>query len=288
LHRDTEPVAGYFADVLRDLELLRLDGGIFALHCILTASFVVLPLALRDHAGLAASRHGWVYLPVLLVSMVVMIPLVLLAEKRRRLKEVFLAAVLAVAVAELGFYLLYDSLVGIVAGLLVFFIAFNLLEALLPSLLAKAAPGDKKGTAMGVFSTAQFLGAFTGGVAGGWMHGRFGLHGVFGFCLVSALAWFLWARSMVQPRYLTSYMISVGEIDAAEADRRTDELGAVAGVAEVVIVADEGVAYLKIDSRTVDHEALETLERKWHDIQLRRSMEHPGRQTWREELTRSS
>jgi predicted MFS family arabinose efflux permease len=262
-HRDTEPVAGYFREVLRDLELLRLDGGIFVLHCVLTATFVALPIALRDDAGLASARHSLVYLPVLLASLAAMIPFVLLAEKRRRLKQVFVAAILAIAASQLVLCLFYRSLAGIVVALLIFFVAFNLLEALLPSLLAKFAPGDKKGTAMGVFSTSQFLGAFTGGVAGGWMFGHFGPPGTFGFCLICALAWFLWARPMAQPRYLSSRMISVGEIDEAEAARRAAELRGVNGVAEVVVVAEEGVAYLKVDSRTVDHGTLEALSQRW-------------------------
>jgi MFS family permease len=263
LHRDTEAVPGYFGEVLRDGELLRLDGGIFVLHCVLTASFIALPLALRDYAGLAAQYHGYLYLPVLLLSLALTIPFVLLAEKRRRLKEVLLAAVAAIAASELGLYFLYDRLAGIVVMLVIFFVAFNLLEALLPSLLAKFAPGDRKGTAMGAFSTAQFLGAFTGGVSGGFMYGHFGLHGVFGFCLFCALAWLLWAQSMAQPRYLSSYMIPIGEITPEEAEGRARALRAIAGVAEVVVVTEEGVAYLKLDNRTADRQAIDALAREW-------------------------
>ncbi|MCC6303259.1 MAG: MFS transporter, partial [Gammaproteobacteria bacterium] len=137
--RDTGAVPGFFFQVLRDPQLLRLDGGIFALHCVLTASFVALPFALRDFAGVDTSHHGYVYLPVLLIALVVMVPLVVVAEKRRRLKEVFLSAVAGIALAEFGLAFFHHSLAAIVALLLLFFCAFNVLEALLPSLIAKFA-----------------------------------------------------------------------------------------------------------------------------------------------------
>lgn len=266
-HRDTGAVPGYFGDVLRDPQLQRLNLGVFVLHCVLTASFVALPFALRDHAGLDAGHHGWVYLPVLLASLVLMMPLVIVAEKRRRLKEVFLVAILLIAVAELGLIFLSASLAGIILMLLLFFIAFNVLEALLPSLLAKFAPADKKGTAMGVFSSSQFLGAFAGGVAGGWMFGQFGLVGTFGFCLFCLLVWLLWARSMATPPYLSSYMISMEDFDGSRLAERERELRAVPGVAEAVIVVEDAVAYLKVDSRTVDYKQIESMVGQWRSAQ---------------------
>lgn len=266
-HRDTGAVPGFFGQVMRDGQLLRIDGGIFTLHCILTASFVALPFALRDYAHVATARHGYVYLPVLLVALAAMVPLVVVAEKRRRLKEVFLAAVAGIALAELGLAFFHHSLVAIVVLLLLFFIAFNVLEALLPSLIAKFAPADKKGTAMGVYSTAQFLGAFLGGVAGGFLYGHLGIGGVFGFCALAATLWWLWARTMAPPRYLSSYMISMGESRpadaAAEAVRRERALLGLPGVAEAVVVMEEGVAYLKVDSRAVDYAQLDRLAAEW-------------------------
>jgi MFS family permease len=266
-HRDTGAVPGFFAQVLRDPQLLRIDGGIFALHCILTASFVALPFALRDFAGVEIARHGYIYLPVLLAALAVMVPLVVIAEKRRRLKQVFLSAVAGIALAELGLALFYDSLAAVVILLLLFFVAFNVLEALLPSLIAKFAPADKKGTAMGVYSTSQFLGAFVGGVTGGYLYGNGGIGGVFGFCALAAALWWVWARTMAPPRYLSSYMISMGESHAgeppAEAARRERELLALPGVAEAVVVMEEGVAYLKVDSHEVDYERLDRLAAEW-------------------------
>jgi predicted MFS family arabinose efflux permease len=261
--RDTGAVPGYFSEVLRDPELLRLDAGVFILHCMLTATFVAVPFALRDFAGLDPARHGYLYLPVLLVSLVAMFPLVVVAEVRRRLRETFLMMILIIAVAQIVLWTGHGSLVGIAAALLLFFVAFNVLEALLPSLLAKVAPADRKGTAMGVFSASQFLGAFAGGVLGGVLYGWMGFAGVFGGSLILAVVWLLWARGMAPVRYLSSYMIFVGESTPDEVARKTRELLEIPGVAEAVVVGEEGVAYLKVDSRTVDKERIAALAESW-------------------------
>ena len=160
----------HVADVLANPQLLRLDAGVFSLHMILTASFVALPFALRDMAGLDPARHWEVYLPVMLISLFLMFPAVIIAEKHRRIKQVFVAAIAGIVCAELGLMFFHDSLTGIIVALLLFFIAFNVLEAILPSMISKFSPPERKGTAMGVYSTSQFLGAFTGGISGGALY----------------------------------------------------------------------------------------------------------------------
>lgn len=256
-HRDAMTVPAQIRSVVADSQLLRLDFGIFTLHLMLTATFVVVPLALRDHADLAAASHWMVYLPVILISIVVMIPLVILAEKKRRLKQVFGASILMLAIAEAVLMLMYQSLPGIVFSLCLFFIAFNLLEATLPSLVAKISKADQKGTAMGVYSSAQFMGAFVGGVLGGWLYGQFGLAAVFGLCALAAVAWFLLAVTMHNPRYLSSHMINVGEVDEVAAHHLVGELTSVRGVAEATVVVDDGIAYLKVDLHALDREVLQ-------------------------------
>ena len=258
IHRDAEPVASQFGRVLFDSQLLRLNVGIFSLHMLLTATFVAAPLALRD-AGLASAQHWQVYLPVLLLSMVAMAPFIILAEKYRRLKPVFIGAVATLTLAEFGLLNLHDTVLSISVLLLVFFSAFNLLEATLPSLIAKMAPPDAKGTAMGVYSSSQFLGAFAGGALGGWLRGLFGLKGVFAFTTVGALVWLAIAWTMANPRHLSSYLLNVGPLDETAARRLALELNEVQGVAEAVVVATEGVAYLKVDRDVLDEAALQHL-----------------------------
>lgn len=258
-HRDTQAQPGQFSKVLANPELLRLDFGIFALHLILTATFVVIPLVLRDSLHWETARHWQVYLPVFVLSLATMVPFVILAEKKRKMKAVFVAFIGIVATADIGFLLARDSLLAVGALLYVFFTGFNLLEATLPSMVSKIAPPELKGTAMGIYSTAQFLGAFAGGISGGWIYGRFGLHDVFLFCALVAVLWLLVAIGMAPPRHLSSLLIKIGELAEDEAHFLSQRLLQVSGVAEAVVLADDGVAYLKVDKDTLDRNELEKL-----------------------------
>jgi len=267
-HRDAEPVPGYFVNVLKDRQLQRLDYGIASLHVILTSTFIALPFALRDYAGLEVEHHWYVYLPVLLLSLGISIPFIIIAEKKRKIKEVFVAAIGGILIAQLGLVFFYDSLWAICLLLACFFIAFNTLEALLPSLIAKFSPADKKGTAMGVYSTSQFLGAFVGGLLGGAIYGWYDLAGVFFFCTVVAGAWFFVARTMETPRFLANFMLHVGDIPADRVEKLEYDLKQVKGVVEALYVEEEGAAYLKVDNRELDGDALEQFVEQVDDSEL--------------------
>jgi MFS family permease len=256
MHREAEAVPSQFGRVLRDGNLLRLDFGILVLHMILTATFVVMPLVLRDEAGFAAGRHWEVYLPVMFFSVLAMVPFIIHAERKAQMKPVMLGAIALMCLAELGLYELPVTLADVALLLFLFFTAFNLLEAMLPSLISRAAPLDCRGTAMGFYSSSQFLGAFLGGSLGGLVHGRFGVHGVFLFTALGALVWLLVAASMTPPRQLASFIHKVSVRDQAEAERLSRELVGIAGVAEAVVIPAEGVAYLRVDKRVFDESAL--------------------------------
>ena len=256
-HRDTEPVPSQFARVLANPDLQRLNLGILVLHMCLTAVFLVLPLALRDTAGLESADHWKIYFPVLMLSVVFMIPFVVVAESRRKMKRVFLLSIALMAVAQLAFYAFFQSLWGVAFALLLYFTAFNVLEATLPSLVAKMAPVESKGTAMGVYSTSQFGGAFLGGLTGGWIHNHFGLAAVFLFAAAAISIWLLVASGMPEPKYLNSHLLRIGTIDAAQARELEARLLALDGVGEAVVVADEETAYLKIDPKLIDMAALD-------------------------------
>lgn len=255
-HRDAEPVPAQFKNVLGDTQLLRLDFGIFVLHLILTAIFVAVPLDLRDQAGLASEHHWMVYLFVMLLSFIGMVPFIIIAEKKRKMKQVFIGAITLLIVAVLAMSVVSASLAGMVTALLGFFLAFNLLEASLPSLVAKIAPAHMKGTAMGIYTSSQFLGAFGGGVAGGWIYQQMGAEGVFIFCGFLASIWVILASTMKPPRHLGSYMINVGPISEVEGKRLAAEIAEVTGVVEVVVIVEDEVAYLKVDNQRLDEEAL--------------------------------
>lgn len=256
VHRDADVVPTQLASVIRDGQLLRLDLGILALHFIMTATFIAVPVALRDQAGLATAHHWLLYLPVLVLSVIVMVPFIIIAERRRKMKQVFLGAVLVVALSQGLLAMFHASALAIGAALLAYFSAFNLLEATLPSLISKIAPADRKGTALGVYSSSQFLGAFLGGACGGWVSGWAGLTGVFATAAGVALVWLAYASTMRSPRYLSSYTVQVGPVEAPAAEQIKRRLLQVAGVAEAEVVAEDGVAYLKVDRHALDQDAL--------------------------------
>ena len=252
VHRDAETVPGLIGLVLRNSELLRLNFGIFALHAMLTASFLVVPGLLRGTLQISNGKDWMVYLPVLLVSIAIMAPAIIVAEKHRRMKAVFVASVAALVVSQAMLMVGARNLYVVLAALIVFFSGFNVLEASLPSLITKVAPPDAKGTAMGLYSSLQFLGIFAGGVAGGWANQTGGGGGVFALTLALALLWLIAAATMAQPSYLTTRLIPVGNGQAADAESLAARLLQVPGVAEAVVIAEEKLVYLKVDSKLFD------------------------------------
>jgi MFS family permease len=252
VHRDAETVPGLMMAVLRNKELLRLDIGIFALHAMLTASFLVVPGLLRGTLDVSTHKDWMVYLPVLLVSIAVMVPAIIVAEKYRRMKGVFVGAVAALLVSQVMLYLGAGNFYVLLAALTIFFSGFNVMEASLPSLITKVAPPDAKGTAMGLYSSLQFLGIFVGGVVGGWANQTGGTTGVFALTAALALLWLLAAATMAQPSYLTTRLLPIGDGPATEPESLAARLRQVPGVAMAVVIAEEKLAYLKVDSKSYD------------------------------------
>ncbi len=257
VHRDAEAVPALIGSVLMNRELLRLDFGIFALHAMLTASFLVVPGLLHGALGVTSHDQWIVYLPVLVVSVAVMIPAIIVAEKHRQMKGVFVGAVAALLVSQAMLYLDAKNLYVLLAALVIFFSAFNVMEASLPSLITKAAPPDAKGTATGIYSSSQFLGIFVGGIVGGWASQTGGSTGVFMLTAVIAFIWLIAAATMAQPSYLTTRLVRIG--DGTDADTLAARLRQVPGVADAVVIAEEKLAYLKVDSKAFDAAKAEAL-----------------------------
>lgn len=256
-HRESGVARQALKPTLRNAELLRLNFGIAALHAILMASFVALPLALIEQGGLPRESHWWVYLSAMGLGFFGMIPFIIYGEKKRQMKRVLTGAVAALLVCELYFWLFGTSLTGLVIGAALFFVAFNLLEASLPSLVSKIAPAGGKGTAMGVYATSQFLGAAIGGLLGGWLFQVGGVTAVFLGCALVAASWLIIAASMQEPPYVTSLRFALPS--GAQEAGLVDRLKAVNGVADVVVVMEEAAVYIKADKQQVDSNELARL-----------------------------
>jgi len=194
--RGERALAALIGASLRNAELLRLDFGIFALHAMLTAGFLVVPGLLRGTLAVSNREQWQVYLPVLLVSVAVMAPAIIVAERYRRMKSLLVGAVVALAASQLMLAAGGSNPYVLLVGLVVFFAGFNIMEASLPSLVTKTAPEGSTGTATGIYSSSQFLGIFAGGAIGGWVHQAAGTPAVFFFAGSLAVVWVLVAATM--------------------------------------------------------------------------------------------
>lgn len=186
-------------DVLRDTQLLRLDGGILLLHALLTGLFVAAPFAIVETLQLPSEAHWKIYLPVLLLSLLPVFPLMKWAENTQGTRRLFLAAILVLSLAMPLLAAGYRHAPMLLAALLLFFIAFNLLEGMLPSLISRRAPPGQRGAALGVYGSAQFLGPMLGGALLGGVKGHWGLAAAFASASILPLIWLSFATGLRAP-----------------------------------------------------------------------------------------
>ncbi|MCC3745435.1 MFS transporter [Rouxiella badensis] len=255
LNRESSVVKGSFGKVLTNGKLLKLNFGILCLHILLMSSFVVLPQVM-EKAGFPPSEHWRVYLVTMLTSFVAVIPVIIYAEKKRHMKQVFMGCVAVLLLAELVLWAAGLHLWAIITGIQLFFLAFNVMEAILPSLISKESPAGYKGTAMGLYSTSQFIGVAIGGSLGGFIFGHAGASAVFMACAAIAVVWFFVSATMSEPPYVSSLRITLSEDVAKDATLAT-RMKSQPGVADVVVVAEELSAYVKVDTKQTNRQALE-------------------------------
>lgn len=255
-HSDTEAAPDKIKDVLSNTQLLRLNFGAFSLHAAQMAMFVVVPFALKETSGMNENQHWLVYLPVLTISFVLMLPAIIYGEKKAKLKPVFIGAVSLMLFAQLLFASTIHHFWGIVSALFFYFIAFNLLEATLPSLISKMAPAASKGTAIGVHNTAQSFGIFIGAVVGGFLSGTYGFSSVFMFCAVLMTVWLVSALGMKTPPSVKTKMYHVESLNEVQASELKHALESMVGVEEVAVLAQEQTLIVKINNQlTVEAQA---------------------------------
>ncbi|MFZ3192558.1 MAG: MFS transporter [Moraxellaceae bacterium] len=261
--------------VLNIPDLNRLHFSIFVLHLLMTAVFVLLPMQLIQQLNLPINQHGWLYLPLLLLGFVLAIPAIIVAESKQQMQRIFMFGVLLIGLSMTLLMALDGHAWGLVLGLALFFIAFNLIEALLPSWLAKRAPVASRATAMGLNASSQFLGAFAGGVLGGQLLTFVSIQTAWAVLTGLCVIWWLSARRLSSPPYLSSLAVRLPSalsqpqpvlqtLSGSQEQLWMSRLLAVQGVEDVVILLEQKIAYLKIDKRQLGeagrHELSQILE----------------------------
>jgi len=249
-NRETNTDLQRLGYLLREPSLMRLNLGIFFLHLTLMAAFVVIPTVLVQQLGIKPDQLWWVYLCLLGGGFIAMLPAMIFAERRNAQKKIF---VLAVGLMTIAMFVLgnVQSAAITVSMLFVYFAAFNLLEASLPSWLSKVCPVGNRGTAMGIYSTCQFLGTFIGGILGGFALANVGIDGLFWLLALMLLFWCFVAATMASPKPLQTLILQVGETKASDFVKSISNID---GVEDILLIEGEDLAYVKVDKTLIDLE----------------------------------
>ncbi len=244
-----EPVP--FSEVLANRELMRLNVGIFALHAVLLSIFVTIPFDLQA-AGLARADHTRVYALVMLGSLLFMWPCLRYAERRGRLRAVFLVCIALISCSQLMLLGLDRSIWSMGAALLVFFMGFMVLEAALPAQVSRVAPAGARGTAVAVYSTVQFVGAGIGSALAGLMMQYAGREGLLFFNTLLVLGWLAVAWRMRESEKSMERSFPIPPLDPNRASMLVEALASVSGVRDVRLNQAAGMAYLKVQAKDFD------------------------------------
>lgn len=256
VQRDAIACPAQIFELLKDPQLIRLNFGIFTLHFLLTAFFVAFPSRLVA-LDIDLFNHSWVYLVTMVAAVAIMLPLLILAEKKQQHTRVMLVGVLLIALIQLIFGIYYLALAGIVISMILFFAGFNLLEALLPSIVSRVAPLSGKGSALGLYSSSQFAGAFLGGPAAGLMIQYVGEQGVYLMGCFICMIWVIALLGLKNPPALSSYTLTITDTSIDSFSSLVEEIKAIEGVSEAIALPEAGAVYLKVDKKLLDPTSLE-------------------------------
>jgi MFS family permease len=255
---DNVALPAQITKLARHPELSRLNWGVFMLHMALTACFVTLPKQFVA-SGLALEDHWQLYLPTLLGSFFLMVPFMIFAIKKQKEKQMFTFAVALLTLALLSLWYLPSGFWSLVLSVVMFFTAFNYLEATMPSILSRLAPAGVKGSVMGIYSSSQFLGAFVGGILGGVLASSYGEKSIFLVMALFSLLWVLGAATMKPLKKSKSFSFATSIIDEQQADDIAQQLINMPGVLEATLMQSESVAYLKVDDKVADLKAIKSM-----------------------------
>ncbi|AIN47188.1 MFS transporter [Candidatus Palibaumannia cicadellinicola] len=258
LNRESSIIHTSFGTILAHTQLLKLNFSIFCLHTILMLNFIVLP-QIMICAHILPVDQWKVYLVALLVSFVIVVPCIIYAEIKRRIKHVFISSVIILLCTEILLLNVSHHQWMLFTGIELFFLVFNVMEVILPSLISKEAPAGLKGTAMGFYSTSQFLGVAFGGIMGGWLFQLLGASLVILTGVIVALVWWLVSITLHEPPYVTSLRITLPSLNTSTKEQLIQFLLAEPEVTEVVVIPEERSAYIKVDTKQINSIVLNKL-----------------------------
>jgi len=248
---DSVALPAQLKKLVRHPQLSRLNFGVFTLHMAMTACFITLPKQFVA-SGLMLEDHWQLYLPTLIGSFFFMVPFMIYAIKKQKEKQMLSASVLLLTLVLFLLWYLPMSFVSLVVLVIMFFTAFNYLEATMPSILSRIAPAGVKGSVMGIYSSSQFLGAFTGGVLGGLIASSFGEQAIFLVMAVISAIWLLVTMGMKPLKKSKNFSFAINVENEKQAGEVAEQLINMPGVIEATIVFTEAIAYLKIDEKIVN------------------------------------
>lgn len=250
-----------FSSIFKNSQLMRLNFGIFTLHFLLTSFFVVFPLRLAN-LGVELAEHSWIYLGTMFGALLIMLPLIIIAEKKQQHAKVMLLAVMLIAIVQFIFGMYSLPLTLVLLALTLYLAGFNVMEALLPSMISRVAPSSAKGAALGVYSTCQFAGAFLGGPTAGMIMQYYGANGIYLVGAFISMVWAITALGLKNPPALSSYTLTMPDVSADAFPSLIAEIKAIEGVSEAVALPEAGAVYLKVDKKQLDPKSLEKYSRQ--------------------------
>ncbi|MXP51374.1 MFS transporter [Pantoea sp. SoEX] len=255
VNREIDIIKGSFFKILLNYKLIKLNFSIFCLHTLLMCVLIVLPHQF-EIAGIPVSKHWKIYLTTMLIAFALVIPSMIYAEINRLVKQMFLIGIIIIITSEILLQNFLNNLWMLIIGIQLFLFAFSLMEAIIPSLVSKESPLGYKGTAMGFYSTSQFLGVAFGSSMGGWILGHFDAKTVFLYCILIAIFWLIISFNISEPPYITNTRITLSDKALTIADLET-KIKEQPGISETLIVHEEKSLYIKIDNTITDRSKVE-------------------------------
>ena len=258
LNLDSAVQRQHLRSAVTDNGLWRLNLGVFCLHFLLVSGFAAFPLLLEGTAGIERDNHSMVYLALLCGSFVLMAPVMWMSDRIANVRHLLLVTV---AISLVAFLVLRQGqgYWSVLAGIVLFFMSFNLLEVFLPAQVSKLSAAGLRGTAMGVYTSSQFLGIFAGGVVSGWILLQGDIADLMTANMVLTVIWLGVILGFPSTSHLSSRTVALGNIDELTAQQRLDALLSLEGVLDAVVIESDRVAYLKVDEKQINEARLNEL-----------------------------